>query len=366
MTPNLGCTVVAILLLAGPAFAGAQQPSAQELIERHAREKSPVWADGDALTFFYRGEAEQVDVMFGGDLRALRRIADSDVWTVRVKLADLDRGVFSYHFIRTPKDRPAEPANWRGPNAPPAAAHCAELRGTLKSCEIDGKALGARRKATVYLPPGHDSKKPVRVVYAADGEAIERFARVLEPLIAAGRVAPVAIIGVHSGGYVGGAPDWKNYDQKKDLRLQEYFPGINPKRFADHESFFCAEVPAWAERTFGVSSARADRAVFGYSNGGRYAVEMGLRHPDVFGHIFGFSVAGNGKFDFGADREELPRWYLTAGTWETSFHLCTSRLADQLKERGASVRFSSRVGGHDTALWRDEFAAALVDAFGKH
>jgi hypothetical protein len=29
------------------------------------------------------------------------------------------------------------------------------------------------------------------------------------------------------------------------------------------------------------------------------------------------------------------------------------------------VHFSSRVGGHDTALWRDEFAAALVRAFRK-
>jgi hypothetical protein len=26
-------------------------------IERHAREKSPVWADGDTATFFHRGEA---------------------------------------------------------------------------------------------------------------------------------------------------------------------------------------------------------------------------------------------------------------------------------------------------------------------
>jgi enterochelin esterase-like enzyme len=54
-----------------------------------------------------------------------------------------------------------------------------------------------------------------------------------------------------------------------------------------------------------------------------------------------------------------------AGTWETSFHSCTSRLADQLKKRGTSVHFSSRVGGHDPALWQDEFAAAVVEAFSK-
>jgi enterochelin esterase-like enzyme len=124
-------------------------------------------------------------------------------------------------------------------------------------------------------------------------------------------------------------------------------------------------VPAWAERRFGVSPERTDRAVFGYSNGGRFAVEMGLRHPDVFGHVFGFSVPGTGEFDFGAGRKDLPRFHLTAGTWEASFHRCTARLAEQLSERGVPVHFTARVGGHDTALWRDEFATALLAAFGK-
>ena len=369
MLSTLRWAVAAVLALGSPALAVAEPPGAQALIERQRREKSPVWADGDTVTFFYRGQADQVDVIFGGDIRALNRVADSDVWTLSVTLTDLERAVFSYRFILTAKDRPAEraaePAVWRGPKAPPAAAECADLKGTLQQFEVASRVLDSTRKVTVYRPPGHDPKKASPVVYAADGEAIDRFARVVEPLIAAGQVPPVVLIGVHSGGYVGGTPDFKKYDAQKDLRAQEYFPGLNPKRFSDHESFFCTEVPAWAERRFGVSSEKAGRVVFGYSNGGRFAVEMGLRHPHLFGHVFGFSVAGNGTFDFGAGRKELPRFHLKAGTWETSFHRCTSRLADQLKERGASVRFATRVGGHDTALWRDEFAAALVEAFGK-
>ena len=35
-------------------------PDARALIERYEKEKSPVWADGDTATFFYRGDAEQV------------------------------------------------------------------------------------------------------------------------------------------------------------------------------------------------------------------------------------------------------------------------------------------------------------------
>jgi enterochelin esterase-like enzyme len=371
MTPSaFRWTVLSVLLVASRTTAFAGPPTAQDLIERHRQEKAPVWADGDTATFFYRGEADKVDVLFGGDTRPLTRLADSDVWAVSIRLADLERGVFSYRFLPTTKDQPppaasGDPPVWRGPKAPAPAAECARLKGTLEHLEIDSKALGTRRKVTVYQPPDHDRRTASRVVYAADGQAIDRFARVLEPLITAGEVPGVVLIGVHHGGYVGGAPDLKTNDEKKDLRLQEYFPGINSRRFADHESFFTTEVPAWAEHRFGVSGERRDRAVFGYSNGGRFAVEMGLRHPDVFGHVFGFSVAGNGRFDWGAGRKDWPRFYLTAGTWEASFHHCTSRLAEQLKERGAAVRFTSRVGGHDTALWRDQFAAALVWVYGK-
>jgi enterochelin esterase-like enzyme len=369
MPSNLRWSVAAILLIEGPTLAGSEPPHAQALIERHCSEKSPVWADGDNLTFFYRGQATQVDVLFGGDIRPLQRVDESDVWSLTVKRPDLERAVVTYRFMPKPKDpaagSPSAEAVWRGPKAPRAAAECGKLRGALEQFEVESKALGTRRKATVYRPPGHDPMKPSRVVYAADGQAIDRFARVLEALIASGRVPPVVLVGVHSGGYVGGGPDFKHYDPKKDLRLQEYFPGVNAQRFADHERFFCTEVPEGAERRFGVSSVRHDRAVFGYSNGGRFAVEMGLRRPDVFGHVLGFSVAGNGKFEFGKDPKELPRFYLEAGTWEESFHVCTLRLTEQLKERGVPVHFSSRVGGHDPALWRDEFAVALTRAFGK-
>jgi enterochelin esterase-like enzyme len=361
-------TLLGVLFLAGPSAALAEPPSAEALIERHAKEKAAVWTDGDTATFFHRGEAQSVDVLFGGDIRPLRRVADSDVWTLAVKLPELERAVFSYRFIPTTKDAPGkqavDPAVWRGPKADPPAAECAKLTGSLQHAEIDSQALGRPRKVTVYRPAGHDTAKPSPVVCAADGEAIERFARIAEPLIAAGKVPPIVIVGVHSGGYAGGAADLKNYDVKKDLRAQEYFPTIDGQRFADHEKFFCTEVPAWAEKQFGVSTARRDRTVFGYSNGGRFAVEMGLRHPDVFGQVFGFSVAGNGKFDFAKAGSDLPRFYLAAGTWETSFHHCTSKLDEQLRDRRATVRFASRVGGHDTALWRDEFAAALLWAYG--
>src|SRR5262249_34613661 len=158
--------------------------------------------------------------------------------------------------------------------------------------ELASVALGGRRRVTTYLPPGHDRSRPSPVVYVCDGQSVKAFARVVEPLIAAGRVPPVALVGVHDGGYLGPSPKGAHdYDGSKDLRAQEYIPSINPGRFADHETFFVKEVPAWAERRFGLSAVRKDRAVSGYSNGGRFAAEMAFRHPEVFGHAFCLSVA---------------------------------------------------------------------------
>ena len=139
-----------------------------------------------------------------------------------------------------------------------AGGRGSRARGSLKTFEIESKALDARRKLTVYLPPEFGPGRARCVVYAADGEQMDRYACFLEPLITAHKLPPTVVVGVHSGGYVGGAPDYKNYDTKKDMRAQEYFPGINSERFAKHEIFFCSEVTEWAEQQWKVSGDPKD------------------------------------------------------------------------------------------------------------
>ncbi len=221
-----------------------------------------------------------------------------------------------------------------------------------------------RRKLTVYLPPGFEPAKPHRVIYAADGEGTERFARVLEPLVATSKLPPIVMVGAHGGGYEGGAPDFKNYDTKKDFRAQEYFPGINPERFAKHETFFCTEVARWAEREYKVTGNANDRVLFGCSNGARFVFELAMRHPDRFGLVLAFSVPGGGPIALPQGLRTKARFCLEAGTWEQNFQEYTSRLSRALEDAGVAVQFRSRVGGHDEAIWREEFARGLLSAFG--
>jgi enterochelin esterase-like enzyme len=362
--------LVWLLALVMPARLGIEPPpTAQALIERQAKEKAPVWVDGDTATFFYRGEADQLSLVLGGETLHLQRLPDSDVWTLRVQRPDLERGLFTYALIPARKGQPApKPGErvtfhtWRGPKAPPAPDVVRELKGTERTASIESKALGEKRAVRVYLPPGHDKTRPYPVVYATDGRL---NADVLEPLITSGKVRPVIVVATSSGGYLGKRDGAGEYDVRKDLRALEYIPRLDPDHFAKHERFFCEEVLAWAERELGASTERQDRAVFGCSNGARFAVEMGLRHPELFGNVFAFSVAGARQFEAPGRRERSPTYYLAAGTWEKAFHKMTADVAEKLKAGQAPVVLTSRVAGHDEAMWRDEFAAAVQQTFAK-
>jgi enterochelin esterase-like enzyme len=344
----------------------AEEPTTQALIQRHDKEKSPVWLDGETLTFFYRGNVEQAQVLVGGDVLDLHRLADSDAWTATMKKPDMEKAVVSYAFLPGKKGQDPfasgqriYPQTWRGPQAPAGPVVCRKLKGTAKTCNLESKALVEKRAVHVYLPPGHDPSRATPVIYGTDGVT---EAEVLEPLIVAGKVAPMIVVAPESGGYRGARDPKKPHSLKNDLRAQEYLPGIDTDRFARHEKFFCEELITWAEKEFGASKDRKQRVVTGRSNGARFAVEMGVRHAELFGHVFAFSVAGtkSGKM---SPFDPPPRFYLATGTWEKDFYRITTTTAKKLKEQNVPVVFSSRVAGHDPCMWRDEFVKAVQQAF---
>src|SRR6202451_1205895 len=108
------------------------------------------------------------------------------------------------------------------PEAPPEPARADPIAGELvtEAPEYDGG-----RQVTVYVPPD----PPEVVVFAGDGELISRWGGLLE----AADVPTTMIVGVH-----------RLADET--LRLHEYSPGFDPRRFAAHEKFFVEDVRQWA------------------------------------------------------------------------------------------------------------------------
>jgi enterochelin esterase-like enzyme len=130
------------------------------------------------------------------------------------------------------------------------------------------------RQVTVYIPPA----PPEAIVFAGDGQRISRWGRLLEDA----DVPSTMIVGVH------GLTD-------ETLRLHEYSPGFEPKRFEPHEEFFVEDVRRWTESRFGVNLPAERTAVFGVSAGGELALALGLRHPDVYGAVLCASPGGGYK-----------------------------------------------------------------------
>ena len=341
--------------------------TAEELLDRWEQEQSALWVDGDELTFFYQGEADAVDVCCAIQM-SLQPVEGSDLWALTVRIDQLERAVISYSFVPYRDGRPiedqegrAEMQVWRGPEAPPAPQRTESLRGQIIYHTLQSAALGEPRDLTVYLPPDHDPGQQYPVVYAADGDVVGSLATVVDPAVVNGDIVPLIVVGVHPGGY--DSPS-EPYSPSRDLRAQEYLLGENEERFEAHEQFFVYEVADWAERDLGASIEREGRAVFGFSNGGAFAVTMGVRNPERYGSILAFSLA-SGREGWGTPEwrgDEAPRHYLMAGTLEPFLSL-TARWVTWLDMLSVEYVFHERICGHDLVMWEAEFLQAVDWAF---
>ena len=211
------------------------------------------------------------------------------------------------------------------------------IAGELVTERYDGG-----RQVTVYVPPD----LPEAVVFAGDGQLISQWGAVLETA----DVPSTMIVGAH-----------RLTDEK--LRLHEYSPAFAPERFAAHETFFVDVVRRWARSRFGCALPAERTAVFGVSASGELALALGLRHPEVYGAVFCASP-GAGYRPPGVMPSPLPRAYFVAGTLEPFFRDNATRWADALRDAGADVVMTERVGSHGDALWRAEFPLMVSWAFG--
>ena len=206
------------------------------------------------------------------------------------------------------------------------------------------------RQVTAYVPPA----RPEAIVFAGDGQLIASWGSVLE----AAELPPTMIIGAH---------------RRDDgmLRLHEYSPGestaaflFDPERFAAHERFFVDDVRGWAQSRFDIALPAARTAVCGVSASGEFALAMGLRHPDIYGAVFCASP-GAGYRPPPAMPRSLPRAYLVAGMQEPFFLKNAARWANALRDAGADVVMTERVGSHGGTFWREEFPLMVAWAFGR-
>src|SRR5262245_54845676 len=199
------------------------------------------------------------------------------------------------------------------------------------------------RQVTAYVPP----VPPEAVVFAGDGQLIAQWGGELE---VAG-VPPTMIVGTH------------RLDDET-LRLHQYSPVFDAERFAAHEKFFVQDVRQWARSRLGVALPAERTAVFGVSASGELARAVGLGHPDIYGAVFGASPGGGYRRP-AVMPKSLPRAYLVAGRLEPFFLENATRWAVALRDAGADVVMTERVGSHGDPFWREELPLMVAWALGR-
>ncbi len=212
----------------------------------------------------------------------------------------------------------------------------------------------ATRRISVFLPPRFDreaGKYPV--VFCSDGGSVPGFGMRLTRAMREQQIPATILVGVHN------APD---------ARAEEYLPGVDPQRFDAHADFFAIKVVNWARTELGLPTDPQSTAVFGVSNGGAFAVAMGLLHPGTFGRVIAFSVSKSVTSPklSGLPTSLLPMFYLSAGNdgREKAFCRHTAALARLMQRHQIDCTYAAREGGHEFEFWQSELPAALNWAFG--
>jgi enterochelin esterase-like enzyme len=199
------------------------------------------------------------------------------------------------------------------------------------------------RDVTVYVPP----EPPEAIVFAGDGQLIAPWGRLLEDA----DVSSTMIVGAH-----------RVDDEMR--RLHEYSPVFDAQRFAAHAKFFVEDVGQWVRSRFGVALPAERTAVFGVSAGAELALALGVRHPDIYGAVFAASPGAGFKPPQVMERS-ITRAYFVAGTLEPFFLENAARWATALRDAGADVVMTERVGSHGGVFWQEEFPLMVAWAFGR-
>jgi enterochelin esterase-like enzyme len=225
----------------------------------------------------------------------------------------------------------------------------ATLSGTTVEAAIDSHALGAPRRALVYLPPGYrdDGAYPVAVFHSGWGVARDGQApRVLDWMITHRKIEP--IVGLFLESYLAGDAD--NHEGP-------------PLR-----AYLTEEAPEWLASRYGVSTRADEWAVLAISYGAKDALDAALAPTQAYGRL-GLLIPGR-RLTL-SDLEAFARQpgrrlhaAILAGRYDQA-NLATARKAHQaLTDAGHTVEYIEVPEGHNPTTWRDHLGDVLISLFG--
>lgn len=378
-------SILAAALLLIPMFSQAQPPQAgdgQRLTPQVMARMFPAGvvspeyhADGSVTFRCQAADAKAVELDCEMFPQALPMVRDAQgVWSITVKPGNPD--LYPYAFV-VDGTRIADPNNMfifpnetfkyslvdvRGPE--PALKDIQDVpHGKVSYRFYHSRTCGIDRPLTVYTPAGYDpaGRERLPVLYLIHGmtDTYETWFKaghvnnILDNLIAQGLAKRMIVV----------MPYANPYPEMMRQGLADAYDAMDTDRITKE---IIDDVRPFIEANYKVGTSARDRAVAGFSLGGRQALAAGLGNPKYFQWvcamapaIFGTEYADNFKNGTYAPVGSLNKNFklVWIGTGTSDFLIDVSRSLDAyLTENGVKHTFYTPDGGHTWMNCRDYLA----------
>ena len=352
---------VALLSLGGVVLLAQAVPTVADQVV------SPEVKDGMVSLRIYAPKAGTVTV--NGDwmklgTRVPLKKTDNGVWTITV--GPLEPQVYLYSF-QVDGMTVADPVNPRMKLRARTSASLVEVpgnapwihrnvpHGKVEMLTQLSKTLGDVREVYVYTPPGYDANSRTRypVLYlfhgnndvAAGWTATGRAHVILDNLIAEGKAKPMLLVMPWGHAAPFGSAGQKNTELFEKYLLDDVVPLV--------------------ESSYRTAKGSANRALAGLSMGASQSLHIGMRHPEQFGNLGLFSLAGFPRgfeenyrstlSDAKSLNQKLKVLWIAIGT-EDEGVAGNRMLRSLLKKNGVAFTESEGPGAHFYPVFRRELS----------
>jgi enterochelin esterase-like enzyme len=241
--------------------------------------------------------------------------------------------------------------------------------GTVESIEFDSSVVGAKRPATVYLPPGYsaDTKYPVLYLLHGIGGNETHWtqpgntAAILDNLIADGSAVPMIVVmpngrASNKPSTMFGGPGGPGAGGNQEDRMAGM--AVEFEAYAAFEQELLNDLIPHIEANYSASSDRMQRALAGLSMGGGQSLNFGLGNVDTFAWVGGFSSAPNTRqpAELVADvagAKQLELLWVSCGNEDTLFNISLG-VHDYLAAKDVPHVWHIDAGAHTFPVWKND------------
>ena len=243
--------------------------------------------------------------------------------------------------------------------------------GTVSKVWYNSETLGLQRRLSIYTPAGYEtSNKRYPVFYLLHGMGgdenawleLGRTSQILDNLIAQGKAEPMIVV----------MPYANPYPEMMLRGITDRYDSMDTKLTTEE---FTKSVVPFIEANYNVLTDAQNRAIAGFSLGGRQTLACGLGNPDMFSYVCAFAPAifgpeissnfENGTYASAAElNEKMNLVWLSCGTSDFLYQ-SSLQLEKNFKDRGIEHKTMYPGGGHTWMNCRDYITAVAQLLFKK-